>query len=34
MQTIAVPNRVTACCDFSDAHRVLPTLAQLPEVFA
>lgn len=30
MQTIAVPNRVTACCDFSHAHQILPTLQQLP----
>ncbi|MDE0826129.1 MAG: HAD family phosphatase [Akkermansiaceae bacterium] len=30
MQTIAVPNRVTACRDFSIAHRVLTSLEELP----
>ncbi|NNC89949.1 MAG: HAD family phosphatase [Akkermansiaceae bacterium] len=34
MPVIAIPNRVTACCDFSIAHGVLPSLAQLPPLLA
>lgn len=33
MNTIAIPNRVTACCDFSQAHRVLPSLEQVPTLW-
>ncbi len=32
MQTAALPNRVTACCDFSLAHHVLSSAAEVPDL--